>query len=72
MLDEPMQPKICQPLRILETKHDLVAPAKKLRPKQDGKPKPCLPTPSCPSLSTSAQPEQSDAFGCQLFALTQP
>ena len=61
MLDEPMHQKICKQSSMQETKHDLVALAKKLRPNLDYEPKPTLPTRICLTPSTSAQPEQSDA-----------
>ena len=43
-LDELMQQKTGEQSSIPETKHDLVALAKKLRPNLDRKPKPSLPT----------------------------
>ena len=61
-LDEPMQQKICEQLSMPETKHDLVALAKKLRPNLDREPKPSLSTRTRPTLSTFAQLEQSDTF----------
>ncbi len=45
-----------------ETKHDLVALPKKLRPNLDRELKPFLPTYIRPQPSTSAQPGQSDAL----------
>ena len=60
-LDEPMQRKIREQSSMPETKHDLVALAKKLRPNLDREPKPSLPTRTRPTPSTSAQPEQSNA-----------
>ncbi len=54
-LDEPMQQKICKQSSIPDTKHDLVALAKKLRLNLDRKLKPSLPTRTFPTLSTSAQ-----------------
>ncbi len=60
-LDEPMQQKICKQSSMPETKHDLVALAKKLRLNLDREPKPSLPTRTRPTFSTSAQPERSDA-----------
>ena len=60
-LDEPMQQKIREQSSMPETKHDLVALAKKLRPNLDREPKPSLPTRTRPTPSTSAQPERSDA-----------
>ena len=60
-LDEPMQQKIHEQSSMPKTKHNLVATTKKLRPNLDCQPKPFLPTGTCPTPSTSAQPEQSDA-----------
>ncbi len=60
-LDEPMQRKICKQSSMPETKHDLVALAKKLRPNLDREPKPSLPTRTGPTPSTSIQPERSNA-----------
>ncbi len=60
-LDEPMQQKIRKQSSIPETKHDLVSLAKKLWLKLDHEPKLSLPTRTCPTPSTSAQPEQSNA-----------
>ncbi len=60
-LNEPMQQKICEQSSMPETKHDLVALAKKLRLNLDREPKPSLPTLTRPTPSTSAQPEQSDS-----------
>ncbi len=45
-----------------ETKHDLVALPKKLRPNLDREPKPFLPTHPRLTPSTYAQPEQSEAL----------
>ncbi len=61
-LDEPMQQKICEQSSMPETKHDLVALAKKLRLNLDREPKPSLPTCPRPTPYTSAQPERSDAL----------
>ncbi len=61
-LDKPMQQKIHKQSNMPETKHDLIALAKKLRPNLDLEPKPSLPTRTRPTPSTSAQPERSDAF----------
>ncbi len=61
-LDEPMQQKIREQSNMPETKHNLVALTKKLRPNLDREPKPSLPTRTCPTHSTSAQPEWSDTF----------
>ncbi len=60
-LDEPMQQKFCEQSNIPETKHDLVALAKKLQLNLDCEPKLSLPTRTCPTLSNSAQPEWSNA-----------
>ncbi len=60
-LDEPMQQKIREQSRMLEKKHDLVVLAKKLWPNLDCEPKPSLLTRTRPTLSTFAQPKQSDA-----------
>ena len=60
--DKPMQQKIREQSSIPETKHDLVALAKRLRPNLDREPKPSLPTRTRPTLSTSAQPEQNNAL----------
>ncbi len=60
-LDEPMQQKICKQSSMPETKHDLVALAKKLRPNLDREPKPSLSTRTRPTPSTSTQPMPSDA-----------
>ncbi len=57
-----MQQKIRRQSSMPETKHDLVAIAKKLRPNLDREPKPSLPTRPRPTFSTSAQPEQRDAL----------
>ena len=59
-LDEPMQRKIREQSSMPETKHDLVALAKKLRPNLDREPKPSLPTRTRPTSSTSAQPNLND------------
>ena len=56
-----MQQKIRKQSNIPETKHDLVALAKKLRPNLDSEPKPSLPTRTRPTPSISAQREESDA-----------
>ncbi len=61
-VDEPMQQKIREQSSIPETKYDPVALAKKLRPKLDRELKPSLPTRTCPTLSTFAELEQSDAL----------
>ncbi len=61
-LDELMQQKTGKQSSIPETKHDLVALAKKLRPNLDRKPKPSLPTRTRPIPSISAQPEQYNAL----------
>ncbi len=61
-LDKPMQQKIREQSSIPETKHNLVALAKKLRSNLDREAKPSLPTRTCPIPSTFAQPEQSDAL----------
>ncbi len=66
-LDELIQRKICEQSSMLETKHDLVALAKKLRPNLDCEPKPSLPTRTCTTPSTSAQPEQSAALVSSSF-----
>ncbi len=55
-LEEPMQQKIHEQSSMPETKHDLVALAKKLRPNLDRQLKPSLPTRTRPTPSTSAQP----------------
>ncbi len=60
-LYELMQQKICEQSRISETMHDLVALEKKLLPNLDFETKLSLPTRTRHTLSTSAQPEQSDA-----------
>ncbi len=60
-LDEPIQQKIRKQSSMPETKYDLVALSKKLRPNLDREPKPSLPTRTRPTPSTSAQPERSDA-----------
>ncbi len=48
---------------MLETKHDLFALAKKLQLNLDREPKPSLPTRNCPTPSTFAQSELSNALG---------
>ncbi len=60
-LDEPMQRKTREQSSMPETKYDLVALPKKLRPKLDREPKPSLPMRTRPTPPTSAQPERSDA-----------
>ncbi len=60
-LDKPMQRKSRKQSSMPETKHDLVALAKKLRPNLDRKPKLSLPTRTRPTPSTSSQPERIDA-----------
>ncbi len=60
-LDELMQQKIREQSSMLETKYNLVALAKKLRPNLDREPKLSLPMRTRPTPSTSAQPERSDA-----------
>ncbi len=61
-LDEPMQQKMHKQSSMPETKHDLVALMKKLRPNLDREPKPSLPIRPRPTPSTFPQPEQSDAL----------
>ncbi len=61
-LDEPMQQKFCKQSSMPETKHDLVALAKKLWPNLNREPKPSLPMRICPKPSTSAQLEQKDVL----------
>ncbi len=56
-LDEPMQQKTRDQSRMQETKHYLVALAKKLRSNLDREPKPSLSMRTRPKHSTSAQPE---------------
>ena len=60
-LDEPMQQKICEESSMPETKHDLVAFAKKHQSNLDREPKPILKIRTRCTPSTSAQLEQSDA-----------
>ena len=60
-LDKPMQQKIHEQSSMPETKHDLIAIVKKLRPNLDREPKPYLPTCTHTTLSTSTEPEQRDA-----------
>ncbi len=57
-----MQQKIPKQSSIPETKHDLVALAKKLLTNLDFEPKSSLLTCACPTPSTFAQLEQSDAL----------
>ena len=52
-----MQQKIRKQSSMLETKHDLVTLAKKLRPNLDREPKPSQQTRTRPTLSTFARPE---------------
>ncbi len=61
-LDEPIQRKIQEQSSMPETKHDLIALAKKVRPNLDCEPKPSLPTRTRSTPSTSTQPEQNDAL----------
>ncbi len=60
-LDELMQQKIRKQSSMPETKNDLVALSKKLRPDLDREPKSSLPTRTRTTPSTFAQSEQSDA-----------
>ncbi len=53
-LDEPMQRKICKQSSMPETKHDLIALVKNLRPNLDCEPKLSLPMRTRPTSSTSA------------------
>ena len=61
-LDELMQQKICEQSSMPEIKHDLIALAKNLRSNLDRELKLSLPTCTCLTPSTSAQPEQRDAL----------
>ena len=61
-LNESIQRKTHEQSSMPETKHDLVAFAKKLRPNLDREPKPSLPTRTHPTASISAQPERSEAL----------
>ncbi len=61
-LDEPMERKIHKQSSMPETKHDLVALAKKLRLNLDREPKLSMPTRTRPTPFTFAQPQQSDAL----------
>ncbi len=52
-LDELIQQKICKRSRLPDTKHDLVALAKKIQPNLDREPKPSLPSRNHLTPSTS-------------------
>ncbi len=61
-LNKPKQQKIYEQSSMSETKHNLVALTKKLRPNLDCEPKLSLLTRTRPTLSTFAQPEPNDVL----------
>ena len=66
-LDESIQQKNHKQSSMSETKQDLVALAKKLRPNLDSEPKPSMSTSTCPTPFISTQLERSDALVASLL-----